>query len=66
MTSLEESRQERSHAWPVFLGDGRRFLYLALTNVAGQTTVYQGSLDSTEQRPVLATESNVGISGTQL
>jgi Tol biopolymer transport system component len=66
VTSLEESRQERSHAWPVFLGDGRRFLYLALTNVAGQTTVYQGSLDSTEKRPVLATESNVGISGTQL
>src|SRR5262249_31621698 len=29
VTKLDEARQENSHRWPVFLPDGRRFLYFA-------------------------------------
>jgi Tol biopolymer transport system component len=65
-TTLNESLKERTHAWPVFLPDGRRFLYLAQSEDREHTAVYQGSLDSTETRRVLTAESNIGLAGTHL
>jgi serine/threonine protein kinase/Tol biopolymer transport system component len=66
VTTLDESRKERGHAWPVFLPDGRRFLYLARSDDREQMATYQGSLDSTQTHRLLATESNVGATGTYL
>ena len=65
-TKLDPSRKERTHAWPVFLPDGRRFLYLAQSYEAGQAAVYEGSLDSTDVRRVFTAESNIGLDGGQV
>ncbi|HYN06359.1 MAG TPA: protein kinase [Vicinamibacterales bacterium] len=65
VTTLDGPRGER-HEWPVFLPDGRRFLYFARRNAPEQTGVYQGSLDSTETHRVQSLGSNVGPVGTHL
>ena len=60
ITKPDASRFEQSHRWPTFLPDGRHFLYLA-ANFTGQyekNTVYVGSLESSEKRPVVQTNAN--------
>ena len=49
-----------SNRWPIFLPDGKHFLYLA-ANLSGQTdsdALYAGSLDSTEARFITKTTGN--------
>ena len=65
-TSLDSSRQEYWHSWPVFLPDGRRFLFLALSKDPAQTAVYQGTLGSTEIRRAFAGESRIGVAGAHV
>jgi eukaryotic-like serine/threonine-protein kinase len=60
ISNPDESRGETSHRWPVFLPDGKHYLYLA-ANFAGQkgaTAVYVGSLDSKEKRFVVEATAN--------
>ena len=65
-TALDASLTHHTHAWPVFLPDGRRFLYLAQSTDPAQTAIYQGSLDSNDTRRVVAAESRIGFAGGQL
>jgi Tol biopolymer transport system component len=58
---VDPSHSETSHRWPVFLPDGKHFLYLA-ANFGGEfekNAVYEGSLDSGEKRFIVAASSNV-------
>ncbi len=60
MTKPDTSRSEQSHRWPVFLPDGKHFLYLA-ANFAGQfekNAIFLGSLDSQEKRLAVNTSAN--------
>jgi Tol biopolymer transport system component len=60
ISNPDESRGETSHRWPVFLPDGKHYLYLA-ANFAGQkgaNAVYAGSLDSKEKRFVVEATAN--------
>jgi eukaryotic-like serine/threonine-protein kinase len=60
MTKPDKSRFETSHRWPVFLPDGKHFLYLA-ANFAGQlekNAVFLGSLDSQERGLLVSTSAN--------
>ncbi len=66
VTALDQSREEFAHSFPVFLPDGRRFLYLVIKRGAGKSELFQGSLDSTETRLVFASEANVGVAGRYL
>jgi Tol biopolymer transport system component len=62
VTHPDEKRQEQSHRWPVFLPDGRHFLYLA-SNFGGQfenNAIFLGSLDSNEKKYIVSTSSNPG------
>ena len=64
VTKLDESRLETSHRWPVFLPDGRHFLYLA-ANFAGhfdKNEIYLGALDSNERHPIVSASANVAYS----
>jgi hypothetical protein len=47
-TSLSEERRETYHAYPHFLPDGRRFLYLVLSLDDRYTGLYAASLDGGE------------------
>jgi eukaryotic-like serine/threonine-protein kinase len=60
MTKPDPSRFETSHRWPVFLPDGKHFLYLA-ANFSGQSennAIFLGSLDSQERSLVVNTSAN--------
>jgi eukaryotic-like serine/threonine-protein kinase len=46
VTELDESRQEMLHNWPVFLPDGRRFIFHARSRTAANSALFLGSLDS--------------------
>jgi hypothetical protein len=43
---LDAGRQENSHHWPLFLPDGRHFLFTARSSVKENAAIYVGSLDS--------------------
>jgi Tol biopolymer transport system component len=60
LSKLDGARLESSHRWPVFLPDGKHFLYLA-ANFAGHfdmNAIFLGSLDSTEKKLVVPVSSN--------
>lgn len=59
VTSVDASRGETRHIALQFLPDGRRFLFLAGSNVPGRTMLYAGSLDSPERTPIMPASSNV-------
>ena len=62
-TVLDASRQQYRHSWPVFLPDGRRFLFLAQSQDPAHTAVYQGTLGSTATRRAFTVESRIGVAG---
>jgi serine/threonine protein kinase/Tol biopolymer transport system component len=53
VTHVDGSRQEISHRFPVFLPDGRHFLYL----VQSPTTIAIGSLDSKQTKRLLRADA---------
>lgn len=60
ISKLDTGRGELSHRWPMFLPDGRHFLYMA-ANFAGQKgvdAIFVGSLDSDEKRFILEADAN--------
>src|SRR5260370_14298324 len=64
MTKPDASRSESSHRWPVFLPDGKHFLYLG-ANFSGQlekNAIFLGSLDSQERRLLVSTSANAAYS----
>jgi Tol biopolymer transport system component len=46
VTELDKSRNETSHTWPIFLPDGRRFIYAAQGSDTSKSALYLASLDS--------------------
>ncbi len=60
VTGLREG--ESSHAWPVFLPDGNRFLYTVTPGSGeGEPGVYLGALAAADRQPVLANASRVAL-----
>jgi len=65
ITKLDASRFETTHRWPVFLPDGKHFLYLG-ANFSGHlenNAVFLGSLDSHERRLLVSTSANAAYAG---
>ena len=63
VTRTDPARFESSHRWPVFLPDGRHFLYLA-ANFSGHfesNAIFVGSLDSSERRLIVSASSNASF-----
>jgi serine/threonine protein kinase/Tol biopolymer transport system component len=60
MTKPDPTRFESSHRWPVFLPDGKHFLYLAanFTGHLENNAIFVGSLDSQERRSLVSTSAN--------
>ena len=61
VTKLDESKIQATHRWPWFLPDGHHFLYRSGTTASitqkESNGIYLGSLDSNEQKLVLAVDS---------
>jgi hypothetical protein len=54
LTTLDAAAGETAHRFPVFLPDGRHFLYAAIRPGVGQLNVLVGSLDSAARQPLLS------------
>ena len=50
---------ESGQLWPEFLPDGKHYLYLSMSNRPDQQGIYAASLDSSERKFIVATNSNV-------
>ncbi len=60
ISTPDASRGENTHRWPMFLPDGKHYLYLA-ANVTGGSEpdgLFMGLLDSNEKRFVVKTSTN--------
>jgi serine/threonine protein kinase/Tol biopolymer transport system component len=62
----DPARQEQSFAWPTFLPDGRRYLFLVRSSDPSKDGLYLASLDSPDRTFVLNVVSNVDYSGGYL
>jgi eukaryotic-like serine/threonine-protein kinase len=60
ITVPDASRGENSHRWPIFLPDGKHFLYLAanVAGVADPDAIFVGKLDSNEKKLVAKATGN--------
>jgi Tol biopolymer transport system component len=58
VTTLAETKSERSHMWPQFLPDGKHFIFYALTDMAETSGVYAGALDSPAYSRLFSSETN--------
>ena len=57
VTELDRSRDESWHAHPIFLPDGRRFLFLGGSNDRSKSAIYLASLDSQTRTRLLDVHS---------
>ena len=60
ISTPDPNRGEQSHRWPMFLPDGRHYLYMA-ANFSGQKgvdAIFVGSLDSSEKRFLVEASAN--------
>lgn len=63
VTAFDESRGERSHRFPQFLPDGKRFIFSVMAAIEtpdtdGGLSIFAASLDSTEKTSIVATRSS--------
>jgi Tol biopolymer transport system component len=62
VTRMDTALGENSHRFPVFLPDGKRFLYFARTELDDNRAVYLASLDdSTARKRLLVTDGYVAV-----
>jgi Tol biopolymer transport system component len=67
LTELDEEAGDVSHRHPVFLPDGRHFLYVARRRGGDrETTLRIGSLDGTIDRDLIATPANAAYASGRL
>lgn len=59
LTTLNAARGEFSHRWPLFLPDGRRFLFIGRPRELGGEGLYVGSLEGGDPRRIAQIRSNV-------
>jgi serine/threonine protein kinase/Tol biopolymer transport system component len=52
---------ETAQMWPEFLPDGNHYLYLSVSNRPNQQGIYVASLDSSERKFIVATNSNAAF-----
>ncbi|HEY8713252.1 MAG TPA: hypothetical protein VIM68_10285, partial [Thermoanaerobaculia bacterium] len=57
---------ESDHRWPLFLPDGKHFLYLAEGTSDDGNTIYAGSLEGKQKTKVLVASSNVAFTAGHL
>jgi len=69
VTALDTTLNESTHRFPLFLPDGRHFLYLARRAGAGsglEPTIFAGALGSSARKPVVNVASNLAYAQGRL
>ncbi len=57
VTRLDATHEETAHNWPVFLPDGRHFIFLALSARPEHRALYVGHLDGRPPKRLMASET---------
>ena len=65
-TKLDTEAGEADHLWPLFLPDGRRFLYVSLNREPAKSAIVLASLDSPERRELVKAHSSFEVSSDHL
>jgi Tol biopolymer transport system component len=60
VTKLDASRKETTHRWPVWLPDGRHFLFTIRSSSVENSGIYMGSLDGPPQKLGIGSDGAVG------
>ena len=63
-THLDQASHEAGHRWPVFLPDGKTFLFTATFPEQKKSGIYLGSLDSLAHTRLLAEDSNAAYAAS--
>ena len=58
VTQFDNNRSEASHRWPIFLPDGRHFLFTSRSFTVSNASIFAGSLDSPDRKLILDVNSN--------
>lgn len=66
LTKMDQSRDEFQHAWPTFLPDGRRFLFVLRSKNPDRNGIYVASIDGDTPRYVMPAASRVRYVDGQL
>jgi Tol biopolymer transport system component len=66
LTVVDQSAGDYEHAWPEFLPDGRRFLYVARSDGKDRSGIYLSSLDNPAPRRLLPAYSRVVYASNHL
>ncbi len=66
VTTLDASRGESGHVWPVFLPDGRRFLFLSRTIAEESNRIEMASLDGGPRKVVMEADALIGYASPWL
>jgi len=56
--TFDESRKELAQAWPVFLPDGRHFLYQSWSGRSDDSVIFVAALDGSDRKLLLKADSN--------
>ena len=59
ITTLDSSHQESSYRWPVFLPDGKHYLFTLRSATAEWRGVYLGTIGSKEKKRILPDQARV-------
>jgi len=59
LTTMDRAHGEFQHAWPTFLPDGRRFLFIIRSKDADRNGIYLGSIDGGAPRFIMPAPSRV-------
>jgi len=60
-TAFDASRQDKSHRWPLFLPDGRHFLFVEERSNGSLPAIEAGSLDSAKTQPILTLPADSSV-----
>jgi Tol biopolymer transport system component len=66
VTKIDTGAGEVAHGFPVFLPDGKNFLYLAIGTGGAPSGVFAASLDSTDRTRVMPEGSNIAYANGSL
>lgn len=66
LTSLDRAQGDYQHAWPEFLPDGRRFLFVIRSSQPERAGIYLGSIDGDAPRKVMPAFSRVAYADGHL
>jgi Tol biopolymer transport system component len=61
VTTPDPSQRESSHAYPQFLPDGRHFIYLARSTIAGNEGIYLGTLAGKDRKLLLRAPATAAL-----